>query len=117
MTDLVTFAFVAQTATLVITSLLVAYPLVAYGHNVAHTVGVACLAGTLAATTASYVAFSVFGMGLVSAALDLTAALSLAAAMWSFARPFVRTGDPELERPTADATGEGTAGGFERADD
>jgi len=119
--DLVALAFVAQTTALVVASLFLAYPLVAYGHNVAHTGGLAFLTGAFVATTASYVAFSVFDLGLVSAALDLLAALSLAAAMWAFARPFVRFDDTDPEAPSvrelATSSPDEPTGGFESAEE
>jgi hypothetical protein len=119
--DPVSVAFVVQTAALVVATLSLAYPLVAYGHNVAHTDGLAFLTGTLVATTASYVAFSVFHLGLVSAALDLTAALSLAAAMWAFARPFVWFDDagpePSAVRGVAESPPDEPTGRFESAEE
>lgn len=121
MSDPVSVAFVAQTAALVIATLSLAYPLAAYGHNVAHTGGLALLTATLVATTASYVAFSVFHLGLVSAALDLAAALSLAAAMWAFARSFVRFDDSDPEPPAvreiAASSPDEPTGGFESAEE
>lgn len=107
------FAFVAQTATLVAASLLLAYPVVAYARNVAHTRGLLLLTGALVAMTLTYVVYFLFDMALVSGVLDLTAALLLAAGVWEFARPFVDFGESELETaPVGEATG-----GFESAGD
>ncbi|WP_135805607.1 hypothetical protein [Halorussus marinus] len=121
MSDLVTVGVAAQTAVLVIASLLLAYPLVAYGRYVAHTGGLALLTAALVATTASHVAFSVFEFGVVSAALDLAGALSLAAATWTFARPFVRFDDAGRVADVSDDLGASApdepTGGFERAEE
>ncbi|USZ68368.1 hypothetical protein NGM10_01185 [Halorussus salilacus] len=111
--DLVTFAFIAQTATLVIASALLVYPVVAYAHNVAHTRGLLFLSGALLAITVSYVAGIVLELSVASAAFDLASALLAAAGIWQFARPFVRFEDPELDTETV----ERASGGFESAGD
>ena len=113
MTDLVTFAFIAQTTALVIASLLILYPVATHAHNVAHTRGLILLSAGFLTLTVSYVAWVVFDMGVESAALDLAAALLAAAGIWEFARPFVRFGDTEFETPTIDEA----SGGFENAED
>lgn len=119
MTDAVSFVFVAQTTSLVITSLLVIYPVVAYARNVAHTRGLVLLAAAFLTLTVSYVAWILLGMPVVSSALDLVAALLGAAGIWQFARPFVHFGGDDVENfdgedvgtaPVGDATG-----GFESA--
>lgn len=113
MSDLVSFVFIAQTTIMVIASVLLVYPVVAYAHNVAHTRGLLLLAVAFLTLTVSYVAAIPFDMTLVSALLDLTAALLAAAGIWRFARPFVRLDDDNVE--TA-AVGDVT-GGFESAGD
>lgn len=111
--DIHTFVLIAQTTTLMAASLLLVYPVVAYGQNVAYTRGLLLLAGAFLVLMATYVASFVFHMSLVSAALDLTAALLAAGGVWEFARPFVRISDRGFETPTADET----TGGFESAGD
>lgn len=113
MNDFLTFAFVAQTTALVIASLLILYPVIAYAHNVAHTRGLLLLSAGFLTLTVSYIVSVVFDMGVESAVLDLAAALLAAAGTWEFARPFVRFGDTEFEAPTTDET----SGGFESARD
>ena len=113
MTDFATFAFFAQTTALVIVSLLLLYPIVAYAQNVAHTRGLLLLAGSFLTITVSYVVWVILEMTLVSTVLDLTAAVFLAMGVWQFARPFVRFGDEKLETPTV----RDTSGGFESAGD
>ena len=108
-----TFVLITQTTTLIAASLLLVYPVVAYGQNVAYTRGLLLLAGAFLVLMTTYVASFVFHLSLVSAALDLTAALLAAVGLWEFARPFVRFGDRDFEAPT---TGE-TSGGFESAGD
>ncbi|WP_137286843.1 hypothetical protein [Halorussus salinisoli] len=111
--DLLSFVFIAQTTMLVITSVLLAYPVVAYARNVAHTRGLLLLAGAFLTLTVSYVAAIPFGMTLVSSVLDLTAALLAAGGVWQFARPFVRLDGGEVETTAVDDT----TGGFESAGD
>lgn len=111
--DFNTFVLIAQTTTLVAASLLLVYPVVAYGQNVAYTRGLLLLAGAFLVLMTTYVASFVFHLSLVSAALDLTAALLAAVGVWEFARPFVRTSDRGFETPTADEA----TGGFESAED
>ena len=113
MTDLVSFVFIAQTTMMVITSVLLAYPVVAYARNVAHTRGLLLLAGAFLALTVSYVAAIPLGLSLVSAVLDLVSALRAARGIWQFARPFVRFDAGDVETTTvSDSTG-----GFENAGD
>lgn len=113
MSDLVSFVLIAQTTALVAASLLLAYPVVAYARNVAHTRGLVLLSGAFLTLTATYVASFVYRMAVLSAALDLLAALLAAAGMGEFARPFVRADDREVETPTVEAA----SGGFESARD
>lgn len=110
--DVASFVFIAQTTLMVITSLLLVYPVVAYGQNVAHTRGLLLLAGAFLVVTTSYVASFLFHADLVSAGLDLVASILAAFGTWQFARPFVRFDGGDVETTTAvgDATG-----GFESA--
>lgn len=111
--DFVSLVFIAQTTMMVITSFLLAYPVVAYAQNVAHTRGVLLLAGAFLTLTVSYVAAIPLGMSLASAVLDLVSAILVALGIWEFARPFVRFDGGEVETTTV---GE-TTGGFESAGD
>lgn len=113
MIDINTAVLIAQTTTLIAASLLLVYPVVAYGQNVAYTRGLLLLASAFLVLMTTYVASFVFHMSLVSAVLDLTAALLAAVGVWEFARPFVRFADREFEAPTVDET----SGGFESAGD
>ncbi|WP_135828516.1 hypothetical protein [Halorussus halobius] len=119
MSDLVSFLFVAQTATLVIASALVAYPVVAYARNVAYTRGLALLSASLFVLTATYVVTFFYHRPVVSGALDLLGALLAALGTWEFAEPFVRVGGDGLDATAADGSTatEQSAGGFEGARD
>lgn len=111
MSKLVPFVLIAQTTALVIVSLLLVYPVVAYAQNVAYTRGLLLLSAAFFVLMTTYVASFVFHMALLSAVLDLTAAVLAALGTWTFARPFVRTDDREMETT---AVREST-GGFESA--
>lgn len=118
----VSFVLIAQTTALVIVSLLLAYPVVAYARNVAHTRGLLLLSGSFLTLTVTYVASFVYQMHAVSAAFDLLSALFAGAGSWEFAKPFVRSDDREVETPTVrSGSGEDPAGnatgGFESARD
>ncbi|NHN58763.1 MULTISPECIES: hypothetical protein [Halorussus] len=113
MRGLLSFVFIAQTATLVAASLLLVYPVVAYARNVAYTRGLLLLASAFFLVTGAYTAGFLFESSLVSEALDLVAALLAAAGTWHFARPYVRFDDAGVEAPTV---GDPT-GGFESAGD
>ncbi|UPV99747.1 hypothetical protein M0R88_14655 [Halorussus gelatinilyticus] len=123
MSDLTSFVFIAQTTMLVITSVLLVYPVVAYARNVAHTRGLLLLAAGFLTLTFSYVASVPLGMSLVSSLLDFAASVFAAAGIWQFARPFVRLDGRDVETPTGgdatggDAAGDDVTGGFESAGD
>lgn len=119
MSDAVSFFFLVQTATLVVASVLLAYPVVAYARNVAYTRGLVLLSTAFVVVTATYVAAFSFHAPVVSAALDLLAASLAALGTWEFARPFVRTGDEmEVADPETESTATREAsGGFESAGD
>ena len=113
MKDLFSFVIIAQTTTLVIACLLLAYPVVVYARNVAYTRGLLLLSGAFFVVTAAYASAVVLDNSLVSEVLDLTGALLAAAGTWEFARPHVRLDGGEVETPTV---GDPT-GGFESAGD
>lgn len=79
-----------QTAVLVFVSLAVLYPVVAYARTLLYTGAVAMLAASLLVFTAGSLAEG--GLGMVAAAegIYLLSALCFAAAVWLFAREFVR---------------------------
>ena len=113
MSDLSSFVFIAQTTMLVIASVLLVYPTVAYARNVAYTRGLLLLAAAFLSLTVSYVASIPLGLSLVSAVLDLSASVLAAAGIWQFARPFVHVDDRGVETPTVNDA----SGGFESAGD
>lgn len=113
MSDLSTFVLIAQTTLLVIVSFLLVYPVVAYAQNVAYTRGLVLLAGAFTTLMLTYVASFVLHAEVLSAALDLTAAVLAALGTWRFARPFVRLDGGDVETP---AVGD-PKGGFESAGD
>lgn len=117
--SLVSFVLIAQTTALVIVSVLLAYPVVAYARNVAHTRGLVLLSAAFLTLTVTYVASFVYRTSAVSAALDLLSALLAAAGTWEFARPFVRADDRDVGtvETIETAAGESAAGGFESARD
>jgi hypothetical protein len=114
MSNVVSFVFIAQTTMMVITSVLLVYPVVTYARNVAHTRGLLLLGGAFLALTVSYVLAIPLGMSLASAAFDLVAAALASVGLWQFARPFVRFDGGEVET-TPVATD--SSGGFENAGD
>ncbi|WP_166035596.1 hypothetical protein [Halorussus pelagicus] len=111
MSNFVSFVFIAQTSMLVITTVLLVYPTVAYARNVAHTRGLLLLAAAFLSLTFSYVASIPLELSLVSAVFDFSASVFTAAGIWQFARPFVRMDDRDVETTTADDA----SGGFESA--
>lgn len=119
MTDLASFLFVAETATLVVASLLLVYPVVACARNVAHTRGLALLSASFFAVTATYVVTFFLDAPVVSGALGLLGATLAALGTWEFARPFVRTPDGDVGTTAAsDPAGrDDGSGGFESAGD
>lgn len=113
MSNLVSFLFLAQTTTLIITSLLLAYPVVAYSRNVAYTRGLLLLSTSFFLLTTTYVLSFIFDYPIISSVLDLIATVLAAFGTWQFARPFVDIGDGNVQMST---TNEAT-GGFESAGD
>lgn len=113
MNDLVSFLFVAQTTTLIITSLLLAYPVLAYSRNVAYTYGLVLLSAAFVVFTATYVLSFIFDYPVLSSVLDLVTAVLAALGTWQFARPFIDTGGGDVQTTTSDQA----TGGFESAGD
>lgn len=113
MTDLASFFFLAETTAMVIASLLLVYPVVAYARNVAYTRGLLLLAASFLIVTASYIVWGVLQMSLLSTVLDLVASIAAAAGVWQFARPHIRFDDQPLETQSTTET----TGGFDSAGD
>lgn len=79
----------AQTATLVVASLLLLYPVVYYAWNVAYTEEILLLAASFVLLAAAYVTSFVLDWSLTSSTLDLLSALCAFAAMWRISTRFV----------------------------
>lgn len=111
--DPVRIAFLSNSALLLLTALLLVYPLVAYAQNVAYTEGFVLLALGFLAFTAAYIlgTFQITSFT-VRSGLNLLAATFATVGIWSFAREFV-TVDPHVFE-VADSSANR---GFDRADD
>lgn len=92
--------FALWTGILVGSSLLIVYPVFGHARNVLYVDGVVLLAAALLFLTGGAVVESAFWSGavrephahLIARTLITASGITLAAAMWLFARPFVRTG-------------------------
>jgi uncharacterized membrane protein YgdD (TMEM256/DUF423 family) len=111
--DITSFVFIAQTTILVIATVLLAYPVVAYARNVVYTRGLLLLSGSFLILTFTYVVSFVFHLPVVSGALDLASATLAAFGVWQLARPFIRFDGGDIETTTVSET----SGGFESAGD
>lgn len=103
--------------TLLVTSLLLVYPLVRHSHNVAYRSGFVLLAVAFFLLTAAAVDAFVFGRGLRNTAVAALASAAALGGTWAFARPFCSL-DPLLGRApggefAADAPGTADATRFE----
>lgn len=94
-TDVITAAFVVQTVTLSVVTVALAYPVVAYSQNVAHTYGVVLMSIAFGLMTVSFVLTGFVGYSWTVQVVILAASLFALAATWSFARPFLRFVDDE----------------------
>ena len=97
MATLVELGFLLNAALLLVTSLLLVYPLVTHAQNVAYTEGFVLLALSLFVFTMSY-AFGVLRIWTLPGrtGLHFVAAVLLTAGVWQFAREFVDLGDGSL---------------------
>jgi len=80
----------AQAGVLVLTTLLITYPVVAYARNVAYTEGFVLLACSFVLTTVIGVLDFVLGAHTAANALRPVGAFVALAGIWYFARDFVR---------------------------
>jgi hypothetical protein len=71
------------------------------------------LSGSFLVLTVTYAVSFVIHMDVLSAFLDLTAAVLAAVGTWQFARPFIRVESENVETTATD----GATGGFESAGD
>lgn len=86
----------AQTVLLVVLSLGLLYPVVAHAQNVMHTRAVVLLAASLLVFTGSSVVEQFVAIPALAEGLHALADLAVAAALWLFAREFIRIdGDRE----------------------
>jgi hypothetical protein len=101
----------AQTVVLVVVSLAILYPVIAYAQTLLYTDAVTLLAASVLVFTAGSVLEG--GLGMVTAAEGtyLLSSLCFAGSVWLFAREFVRVGDPSFD---ADDT-PGASPGFDGA--
>lgn len=108
-----THLLVAQTAVLVVVSLAVLYPVVAYARTLLYTNAVAMLAASLLVFTSGSLAEEGLGMATASEGLYLLSCLCFAGSVWLFAREFVRidAGSFAIE----DGTSPGDSRGFAAA--
>jgi len=119
---------IVQTAALMAATLLLLYPVYAYGQNVAYTEGLVGLAvGLTLVTAANLLAFvsestvrsAVPGVSLHPtvwmAAINLVAGLSGTVGVYFFAREFLPDRGAETDRQRFDDEAPDTAGGFETA--
>ncbi|KPN30137.1 hypothetical protein SY89_00860 [Halolamina pelagica] len=87
----------AQTVVLVVVSLAILYPVVAYARTLLYTEAVTLLAASVLVFTAGSVLQG--GLGMVTAAEGtyLLSCLCFAGSVWLFAREFVRVGDSSFD--------------------
>lgn len=102
-----------HTGILVVASLLMLYPVVAYAWNVAYTRELQLLAGAFVLLAGGYVAGMVVRSDVASNALDLAASLAAFWAMWRLATRFV---EPEAADVSIESMGQESEGGFRGGD-
>lgn len=97
MADLLTFVLITHTALLVLTSVLLLYPVLAYTRNVVYTEGFVLLALAFLILTFVNITDIVFGWVTVANAARVLAAASGTAGVWYLAREFISTGSGTAE--------------------
>lgn len=97
MSAIITYAVLASTTALLLTSALLVYPVVAYARNVAYTEGIVFLALAFFLITIVSVTDFVLGMRLVANLARLAGAACGFAGVWYFARDFVQMQGLDLE--------------------
>lgn len=88
---MITLALLVQTAILVALSLAVIYPVVAYARHVMHAEAIALLATALLVFTVSTLIEAFTGMQALAEGVHALSNVAFAAAIWLFAREFIRT--------------------------
>ncbi|NHX35068.1 MULTISPECIES: hypothetical protein [Halolamina] len=94
----------AQTAVLVVVSLAILYPVVAYARTLLYTDAVSLLAASVLVFTAGSVLEEGLGMTTASEGTYLFSCLCFAASVWLFAREFVRVGGSSFDADDAPAS-------------
>ena len=108
----VELVLLGQTVVLVTLSLLLVYPVYAHAQNVMHTWGIVLLAATMLVFTTSSLVGQFTPYVALAEAIHAVSDLTLFAALYLFAREFIRpAGTEEFETPPAAREG----GGFEDA--
>lgn len=90
--NLLTWVLVTNTALLVLTSVLLLYPVIAYTRNVVYTEGFVLLAFAFLVLTFVNIADNVFEWTTTANAARVLAAASGAAGVWYLAREFISIG-------------------------
>lgn len=98
-----------QTVALVCTCLGLAYPVVRYSQNVAHTEAVIALTVAFVLLTVGYVVDVLYGDPLVYRLITFPAAVVAFLSVWYFARPFVRL-DEEVDLSAGTGTDDADGG-------
>ncbi len=97
MTDPLTYAVLAYSGALVVTTLMLIYPVVAYARNVAYTEALVSLALAFVMITVVALSDFVFELRLLANAARFAGALFGLVGIWFFAREFVHLDDLDLE--------------------
>jgi len=105
--------FLAHTVVLVVASLLLLYPVVAYAWNVAYTTELLLLMTAFLFLAGGYVGSLLMASGAVSNAFDLTAASAAFVAVWRLATQVTHTGSEDVG---FESTPERVEGGFRGRD-
>jgi len=87
--------YLAQAAVLLLTSLLLVYPVLAYARNVAYTEAFVLLALSFFATTAVGVLDFVLGAATPANVVRVVGAVLALTGTWFFARDFLRVGETD----------------------
>lgn len=111
--DVTNAVFLIHTAVLVVASLLLLYPVVAYAWNVAYTTELLLLMAAFLSLAGGYVGSMLFASAAPSNALDLVAASFAFAAVWRLATQVAHTGDDDA---VVESTTERIEGGFRGRD-
>lgn len=108
-----TLLLIVQTIILLVASLLLLYPVIAYAWNVAYTVEILFLAASFIMIAGAYVTGIVVELPVISGVLDLGSATASFWAMWRLADRFI---DAETDTVSMEVSESGVEGGFSNAD-